>query len=107
MSLIDLFSDKNEKAARDAQVSGINAGRTAASGALAEGKTALGTGAAAAKTALGSGLSGAGTALNRGRADLQGNYATADSFYAPLADTANRGAMSYADALGVNGDGGL
>lgn len=77
MGLIDMFSDRNEKAARDEYTSGYNKARTAAFGSL-----------------------------DRGEQDLRGEYGRALGYYSPYASRYNAGSQMYANALGLGGDAG-
>lgn len=74
MGLMDLFSDKNEKKAAAAQKAGLVAGENKAN-----------------------------TYLDTGLNQATGSFNQAQGYYAPLAATYNKGAQSYADALGLNG----
>jgi hypothetical protein len=77
MGLLDLFSDKNEKAAADALKAGYQTGKKDAYGAID------------------TGVSNANT-----------DYASALGLYQPLSSTYNKGVSLYADALGLNGSAG-
>lgn len=74
MGLFDLFSDKNEKKAANAQKAGLDAGRTAAYGYL-----------------------------DTGLAGATDQYGTAKAEFDPYAARYESGASSYADALGLGG----
>lgn len=74
MGLFSMFSDKNEKAGRDAQIGGLHKGRQVSY-----------------------------EELDKGLAGLAGQYGRARSEFDPLAETYNKGSQSYADALGLNG----
>jgi hypothetical protein len=74
MGLFDLFSDSNEDAARKAQISGLQQGRSKAFGDLSTGES-----------------------------DLRSQYGTADSYYQPFADQSGAASSLYSDALGLNG----
>jgi hypothetical protein len=74
MSLLDLFSDKNEQKAADALKAGYQTGKKDAYGAIDKG------------------VSGANE-----------DYAAALGLYQPLAQTFSKGSQTYADALGLNG----
>lgn len=74
MGFFSMFSNKNEQAAQNDQISGLKKGRAAAYGQL-----------------------------DKGLAGLTGQYGTARSEFDPLQATYNKGSQSYADALGLNG----
>lgn len=74
MSLLDLFSDKNEKAAADALKAGYQTGKKDAYGAI-----------------------------DTGVSNANEDYAAALGLYQPLAQTFSKGSQTYADALGLNG----
>lgn len=74
MGLLDLFSDKNEKAAADALKAGYQTGKKDAYGAI-----------------------------DTGVSNANQDYASALGLYAPLSNTYNKGVSLYADALGLNG----
>lgn len=77
MGFFDMFSNSNEKKARDAQIQGLNRGRSLAFGNL-----------------------------NQGEQAVRGSYGAADALYQPQYDRYQAGSGLYADALGVNGAGG-
>ena len=77
MGFLDLFSDKNEKAARDEYTKGYTTARKSAFGSLAEGER-----------------------------DVRGQYGNALGYYDPYAARYNAGSQMYANALGLGGQGG-
>jgi hypothetical protein len=74
MGLFDLFSDKNEKKAANAQKAGLRAGRDVAYGEL-----------------------------DKGMGEYNRYADQAYGEYAPYADAGRKGTNAYADALGLNG----
>jgi len=74
---MDLFSDRNEKAARDEFTKGYDKAR---------------------KSSFGS--------LDRGERDLRGEYGRARGYYDPYAARYNAGSEMYSNALGLGGDAG-
>jgi hypothetical protein len=77
MGLVDLFSDRNEKAARDEYTKGYGNAR---------------------KSAFGS--------LDQGEKDLRGQYGRAQGYYDPYAARYNAGSQIPSNALGLGGDAG-
>jgi hypothetical protein len=74
MGLLDLFSDRNEKAARDEYAQGYDKAR---------------------KSAFGS--------LDTGEKDLRGQYGRAQGYYDPYAARYGAGSQMYSNALGLGG----
>lgn len=78
MGLFDLFSDKNERKARDAQIGSINKGFDYAT-----------------------------DFYGQGRDQLTSSYGDAKGYFAPLMGGANSGFNAYGDATGANGADGM
>lgn len=78
MGIFDIFSDKNAKAARDAQIAGLNAGNTQGQGYLQSGLDAA-----------------------------EGSYAAGIKPFTDILASSGAGAGAYGDATGANGEAGF
>lgn len=78
MGIFDIFSDKNAKAARDAQIAGLRAGNTAGQ-----------------------------ADLNTGLDLAHGSYAAGIAPFTDILHSAGAGATAYGDATGANGQAGF
>jgi hypothetical protein len=121
MGIFDLFSDQPAKDAAAAQIAGLNAGNTQATGNINQAIGALGTNYGAANTALQQNYGAANTALTgnfgagigalqqgygSGINALQGNYTSALAPYLQNFSQAQGGVTQLGNVLGLNGPGG-